>query len=532
MWLRAKYYYYKGELLRLRINAKLPRLFRITKYGLITSFAALMLSTSIVVAADETDDSSVVNECSNVKRFIGDPVCSEDGVVPALTSTLVHALNGTMEQETVASAEGDLVVLRYKEGVIGKVNNLMVNTYEGTTNISSVEYIADTIERAGFVQPVNAAETGYRTFSPIIDIWKIFRDIALGFTILSGLGLAVMILLRVRQGQGAVTIMNALPKLIVSIMLILFSYSFAGLLVDFGNIVQRVSVNLFLADGGLHAKFFNENYQRYARDVIPEGSWVYPINECYNAGAGAESNLGVNGCGDGDDIKEGNLETFHLFRLMSHAVNWTEWVDNDTNIADILRTPTNIGIIDNTQDFLSGVGGSDLPEKILELIVSIVVLSGIVKIFFILIRAFAEMVLYTIFAPLVFVAYPVSTSVLSSWIRYFLSNSLLFPGTFFMLFLGALFIGVDGPPWYTRGIVIGGHAPDLLYDTMNQDAIDGSSTVLSKMVGLTIILMAPTLRQFIMQQLRVTENLMIQQAQQSVRNVASKIPFVGGFFNM
>ncbi len=508
--LKLKYFYYKFLLIGKKLNGKLPRFMRITKYSLLTTFAAFLVASGIMIVN--------ARSCSNMEVWMGDQSCDgasqSGGNLGAVISTANSFISGTTEE--VPDTEG---AIRIKGSLLVALNNLIVKTYDGTDEVSGTKYIADKVEEAGIVQPVQAQVPGYTTFEPVLNIWEVFRNLSLSLIIVIGLILAFMILFRVQQGQGYVTIMNSLPKIVLAVVMIIFSYSMAGLIVDFGNVAQRLTVNLFFNE-----KFIDSTFYGTQNATNP----AYPLN-IY-----ADHNYN-NKMPDGGQY-ESNLRDMNIFRLVSRFTEFESWdpSGNNVNITDIIRTPTNIGILDSGLDF---IGNEHLPApELLKLIITIVIITGVVKIFFALVKAFAEMIIYTIFAPVIFLFMPLSAGAFTSWLRRFLASSLLFPATFLMLFLAAIISGVEGAPWVTKSgqATIAGIAPDLLLYSVNRKIGPKGEefSFLTRILGLTIVMMIPTLPQFLQQQLQVAENVMVEGAKQSFRNVATKIPFVGGLFNM
>jgi len=505
------YNFLKIELIRLRINKKLPRLFRITKFGVITTFISLIIATSVGV--------TYAKEYPNINRWMGDQhVLGEEadadavqnGWAPAMISTLDSIVGGRVDYNP-ANASYEV-----KGSLLAATNNLVVETYGQTDQISGVRYIANTLEDAKLIQPVQAQASGYKTFEPVIEVWKIMRNIALGFIVMIGMILALMILFRVRSGQGYVTILNALPKLVVTVLLILFSYSISGFIVDISNVGEKLIVNVFWD------QFIEESFRSTAE---PED---YPAN-IYGP-------LGDPGARQ--KYSEDRVEDWNVFRLLSSFTKFETWGGPGTEIgvADILRTPTGIGIIDAGVDIIE-----ELPaDQLLNLIITIVIIMSVLKIFFALIKAFAQMILYTIFAPFAFLFFPLSGGTFSAWLRHFLASSLLFPAAFLMMMLAAIIIGIPHAPWYTRplgsegSITFAGAAPNMILYTVSGsvDLARPDKTFITKIIGLMIVLMIPTLPQFIMQQLKVTENMMVEGAKTQFKSVASKFPIIGGAFGM
>jgi len=407
--------------------------------------------------------------------------------------------------------------------------------YEQTDQISGVKHIAETLENAGIVQPVQAAAPGYRTFEPIRNVWMVMRNIALAFVVITGLIMALMILLRVRQGQGYVTMLNALPKLVLTIVLIIFSYSFAGLLVDFGNTFEKLILSIFWnANFGGTSAFIDPTFRGGVSNVYES----YPYNIC-NPVKNPEDWNKI--CEEPEDYSK----DMNIFRLMSRFTEFETWgtvpcgdreppegMDEcPVRVADIIRTPTGIGMLDRGIDVAERIPA----DQLLKLLITIVILTGILKVFIALVTAFAKMLIYTMFAPIVFLFYPFSGGTLTGWMRYFLASSLVFPVSFLMMFLAAIIMGDPHAPWFTveKGTEVAGVAPDLLTYSTNRIAKDegGEIVFLTRIVALVIVMMIPHLSKWLMEILKVPENLMLREAKAGFARVAAKVPIVGGMLS-
>jgi len=502
--------YLKLELIFVTINSKLPTILRITKFGLITTCISFIIAScfSVVHAKD-----------TNLGIWI-------DSQLPLTVKAANNIVSGKVvyyEQQGYYEIKGSLLVA---------ANNLIVDVYNNTDQVSGSTYIADTLNSAGISQPVYAQATGYRTFQPVLNVWRIMRNIALGLIILIGLILSTMILLRVKQGQGYVTILSALPKLLITVILIILSYSISGLLIDVGNIGEKVVLSLFYKADFIEPVFYN------AQSTDPNRA-SYPANiyGSLNLAEPEKSTL------------ESHQEDFNVFRLLSRFTDFETWgevpcgereqpdwyADQATSpdmcplrAVDIIRSPTNIPTLDRGLDI-----ATDLPvEDLLKLILTIVIITGVLKIFFSLVSSFAKIIIYTIFAPIVFLLLPVSVNAVSGWLRYFLASSLVFPIAFMMMFLAAIIVGDPHAPWFTREaqFPVAGFAPNLLvYSTATSDK---GVPYLTKIIGLLIVMMIPFLEKYLMEVLRVPENMMLSGAKESIKGVVSKIPILGGITSM
>jgi len=525
------YYFLKIIYLKIKkfvvhFNLYLPKIFRITKWSILTSFIALIFSTNVVFA----------KECSNLDVWLGNQNCDasskNEGMIPGIIKTFNSILKGNVQPTADEDSVPQTQRFTVDGGFLNLSNNLIVMIYENNDQISGTGYVETLANSSGLVQPVQAQQTGFTSFQPVMNIWKAFRDIALGFILLIGFAFSMMILFRLSQGQTAVTIMNALPKLIIGIFLIVFSYPIAGLFVDSGNVLQKLVVNIFWDEQFIDTKFIN--------GCSEGGKNYYPYNMY------ADPSLGCgfsNNCQGNQDCIDASTETyfqdFNIFRLMSRFTEFETWgtVPCDTGtcyvkIQDIIRTPTGISVLDK------GIGvvefADDVAKELLDLVITIVITMNVIKIFFALVKAFTEMIIYTIFAPFVFLVYPLSPGVLMTWVRYMLTASLLFPATFMMMLLAAIIAGDPNPPWFTTEVTnIAGAAPNLLSYSINVQLDSANSeSFLTRIVAIMIIFMIPTLPAFLQQTLKASESMLYRGAVDSFKGVATKIPFIGGMFNM
>jgi len=509
---RFKLILLKFELFINIINSKLPRLLRVSKWGILTTFISLILATSFSVSYAASD------EDSNLKRWKKEEI----GVTIINAADLVAGHQEYNSDTQSYEITGSLLVA---------TNNLVVDLYENNDQVSGVRYMADRFEDAGIVQPAYAQIPGFRTFQPVLNMWKVVRNLVLQLVIVIGLIISVMILLRVQRGQGYVNLINSLPKILISIILILSSYSIAGFLLDLGNVTEKLFLNLFYKAEFIEPTFY-KNHK--IANTAP-----YPVN-IYGD---------LNDEIPPDAELEANQEDFNVFRLLSRFANFETWGEipcgdreqpdwyapyatgSDrcpVRAVDIIRTPTNIGTLDRGSRLVG-----DVPvERLLQLIFTIVIITSVIKIFFSLVSSFAKIVLYTIFAPVVFLFFPIAPKALSGWMRYFLASSLVFPVAFLMMFIAAIICGDPHAPWFTKeyGATIAGFAPNLLtYSTSNNEQ---GIPYLTKMIALVIVLMIPFLEKYLMEVLKVPENMMLRGAKESIKGVASKIPVVGSFANM
>jgi hypothetical protein len=121
----------------------------------------------------------------------------------------------------------------YSPGVLGVQQKFVSMLYDN--QISSEEYVADILDNIG-VPSVNRAYaqgTGYTAMKPFLEFWKVFRNLAYSLYIIMFVVVGIMIMLRTKvNAQTIITIQTALPNLLITLLLITFSYAIVGFMID------------------------------------------------------------------------------------------------------------------------------------------------------------------------------------------------------------------------------------------------------------------------------------------------------------
>ncbi len=129
-------------------------------------------------------------------------------------------------------------------GLIPSLGNYIAIMYSAPPAQTEV-YIADVMNSANIATPAYAQGLGFSALTPVLDTWKAFRDIAYFFFIIFFLVVGFMIMFRQKVGQTAVTAQQALPKIVVSMIAVTFSYAIAGFLIDLMYVFMFLIVSVF-----------------------------------------------------------------------------------------------------------------------------------------------------------------------------------------------------------------------------------------------------------------------------------------------
>lgn len=138
--------------------------------------------------------------------------------IPALMITGIQSQDGTPCTEVSLLPQ------------TGKFVSMLFNN-----QVSSQEYIADLMDNVGLptVSRAYAQGTGYGAMAPFLPFWKAFRNLAYSLYIIMFVVVGIMIMLRTKvNAQTIITIQTALPNLLITLLLITFSYAIVGFMID------------------------------------------------------------------------------------------------------------------------------------------------------------------------------------------------------------------------------------------------------------------------------------------------------------
>ncbi len=322
-----------------------------------------------------------------------------------------------------------------------------------TTNapVKSDEYFKYLAQKSGLVQPAYAANDrgGFDLLKPVQKIWIATRNVAYLIVSLTLVVIGFMIMLRKKiDAQTVIGIQQALPKLVVTLLLITFSYAIAGFLIDMIYFLIYFMVNLAITF------------------------------DVYTAGG----NPG---------IKE-ILTNRSAVGIIIREIWWsTEGTSVFTSIfQDVIKTIGGEGVIEGSAASLSGW----MSQPLVWVIITGALLFAAFKLFFTLLMAYIQIIVSVIVGPiqLTLNALPGSDA-FSKWFRNLLANAMAFPATAAMFLFGGALMGLTDTWGVAKGIgfkeyTVGGFIPP--YIGISGDVAGGANAVMG-LIGLGIILMTP-----------------------------------------
>lgn len=136
------------------------------------------------------------------------------------------------------------------QGFMGTINNAIAYTF--TPAASGTLYLASLKDNFLGTKTAYAQGYGFTALQPLLPLWKGFRNIVYILSSLVLVVIGLMIILRVKiNPQTVVSIQNALPRLVTTLILVTFSYAIAGLLIDLMQIFQGIVISLLFQMKGV-----------------------------------------------------------------------------------------------------------------------------------------------------------------------------------------------------------------------------------------------------------------------------------------
>ncbi|MEA2020216.1 MAG: hypothetical protein U9M98_00595 [Patescibacteria group bacterium] len=276
-------------------------------------------------------------------------------------------VNGTSQQAMGEESTQFAGLLGYSTVAVGA-------TYNAQTPFATTTYLAS-------LNPVKTAfaapSTGTAHLQFILSIWKVCRNISYFLITIALVIVGFLIMFRRRLDPiTEITLVAALPKIIVALLLITFSFAIGGFMFDLAALSKRVMGNTLAS---------LEMYENPADVKFPQEFAFYDIFN--NFGMGAFK-----------DAFKGNLEG-------------------------------NIEIPTGVTPISLNVGG------LFGTIVGFAIFSVMMKLLMSLIKYFAQWFLFTAFGPFFIAigALPNMSEIISWWLKKLFVSVIVFPATYFVL---------------------------------------------------------------------------------------------------
>lgn len=140
-----------------------------------------------------------------------------------------------------------------KLGALGIAEKNVVAMFEAQPQIDVVAHLANEWVPGHREQAVYASGYDDLMDTGIDVLWSFMRNIAyLGFVIIMII-VGFMIMFRHKiGGQMLVTVGNSIPRIVIGLVLVTFSFAIAGIILDITGIIMRVTRNVLISDVPVH----------------------------------------------------------------------------------------------------------------------------------------------------------------------------------------------------------------------------------------------------------------------------------------
>lgn len=368
-------------------------------------------------------------------------------------------------------------------GAIGAVTTMISGLYVVPIRVG--DYVAYLSNNFGVAKQTYAQGTGFYALAPMLSLWTALRNVSylLFVIIFLVVGFAIMLRLNI-DARTVMTIQNQIPKLIIGILLITFSYAIAGLLVDtmwVANYVVVDSIAPYTGPGFGAATTLTQTTQiapNFVNYIFGDNTALINFGGIIGVTTGASNGIG-------DFI--GNMFTprpgvNNGFTNSPAAVGHGDCGFNPfCFIGDFLS--------DNIGNLISVVVGGIVAwiVRILGyLIIGIAILFALIKLWLALIKAYVFVLIDVVLAPFWIVAglLPGAGAGVGfgAWVKDLLGNLMAFPATIALFLLGKVILYNFQSAPTTNGATA--FSPPLVGSTL---ATGG----LGNLLALGIILMSP-----------------------------------------
>lgn len=334
-----------------------------------------------------------------------------------------------------------------KKSLLGRLSGLIVVPYAHPP-ASGIYWAYSSLQNAGFVPKTYAAGFqgfGFAGLLPLSNIWKMSRDFAYVLLVLVMITIGFMIMFRAKLNpQTVITVENALPKIVVALILITFSFAIAGFLIDLMYVVIAISISILSGHGNFYTisdfqdKFINARFAE-----------LFPSS--------------LNGLGGLLDLSQAliNFIPFQMNQILrlitgiftaKFVTSWTS--DTLTPITDkigsLLSSVIGLGVfseffalilniliaaVGGTIGF--GIGYTVIFPLIILFLISFTAIYLVFRIFFMLLATYIKILLMIVFSPIImlFEAVP-GKSAFGWWIKNLLAEIMVFPLVIILFIVG------------------------------------------------------------------------------------------------
>lgn len=330
-----------------------------------------------------------------------------------------------------ASSNPEVSALFEKQSAVSVTSKLIAATYAYPV-ASTAYYLADVGSRLG-IPSAYAQGIGFGGLRPILGLWKVARNVAYVFIIIVLMIIGLMVMFRMNiDPHTVISVQAALPRIVVALILITFSYAIAGFLIDLMYLVILLMIGViqpaFPDLPGASAPGISELQSNYLT-----GGWGYLFSQTFAVLPTSFLN----------DLK---------FSLGGAGLFLTPFLI--PALAPLLSTFALPALLlgagaGSTVGGFLGTGSNSLGTSvIMYMLISIGLLFMFVRILLMLINTYIQILVAVILGPLqlMFDALPAGGGSFSNWLKNLIANIAVFPTVIALLLIGRVISNTLNPP--------------------------------------------------------------------------------------
>ena len=392
---------------------------------------------------------------------------------------------------------GKSEIQNFNRSFSGVITNLLVFPYDNPPS-SGIQWAFNGLQNAGFIQKSYAAQgIGFASINVFAPIWKGFRNAAYLILVIILVAIGFMVMFRMKLNpQTVISVENALPKIVLTLILITFSFAIVGFLIDLMYIVTILSIDIIGTGAGVAETTDIQN--RILTDNALFNADIFKVDVYFKGIAGL---MGI--LPNALRVMLSMIISFITGLIALKLIGALSPIISDflgkaaiggsggiviANVSVELKMGTIIGII------LAVILGLLAAPIFLWIIFLIVVFLGLIflmfRIFLTLVTSLVMIILYIIFSPLLLLMEAIpGQSAFSSWLKTLVGNLIVFP-TVAVLFLVIYAIN-KYIPVFPSSYIPGNSPPTPVFTPPLLAGID--SYALVAVINGSILLMIPDL---------------------------------------
>lgn len=330
-------------------------------------------------------------------------------------------------------------------GAIGMMGGLIAMTF--TPPIHFSDYTTYLASNFGVVKSAHAQGIGSQGISALAKLWQKFAEIVYLLFVIAFVLVGLAIMLRVKiDPRTVMTIENQIPRLIIALILVTFSFAIAGLLIDLMYVIVYLIMNVMAsADPQLQGNmtkvtaslnthpigFFNELFSDFGNK--PFGG---VLNVAGAAGASLQRSIAAIFAPQG-------LKEFLPGEFGGNLPNPAQCdIKNPLNSIGCLLGEQLGGSIGKTMSYITGWLISYVVGILAILVITIALLWALFRLWFELIRSYVMILVDIVTAPFWIITglLPGGGPGFGGWFRDMIAHLSAFPVAITMLLIGRVFM--------------------------------------------------------------------------------------------